>query len=45
MTATATPGTADAPAGDARELGRTYSEWFDAGERGEPRRSQFLRGG
>ena len=28
----ANPGTADAPAGDARERGRTYSEWFDAGE-------------
>ena len=32
MSRSATSGTADAPAGDARELGRTYSEWFDAGE-------------
>ena len=32
MTASANPGPADALVGDARELGRAYSEWFGAEE-------------
>ena len=32
MRSSAKPGPADAPKGDARELGRSYSEWFGAGE-------------